>query len=205
MRMLVSALIILLSAAFAVLAAGQDSSEKDSASPAAGTLLVDDFSNREGLSSLGTRWDFFTDGVMGGRSKGAVTRMSWGGRECIRLRGEVSLENNGGFIQTRLPLAGRLRSFDAQGYRGVRFMARGNGERYAIHLRTSHTILPWQYYEAGFTAGGKWTRVEIPFADFKPDALRRALDPSKLKTIGLVAIKKKIRADVAISDLEFYR
>ncbi|MDX1937185.1 MAG: hypothetical protein SFU21_08705, partial [Flavihumibacter sp.] len=32
---------------------------------------------------------------------------------------------------------------------GVRIVVRGNGQRYFIHLRSSGTVLPWQYYQAG--------------------------------------------------------
>ena len=33
---------------------------------------------------------------------------------------------------------------------GVRLVVRGNAERYFVHLRTTGTVLPWQYYQAGF-------------------------------------------------------
>ncbi len=168
-------------------------------------LVLDDFSRSDGVSTLGPRWQFFTDGVMGGRSSGQASVIDWDGQRCIRLRGKVSLENNGGFIQTRLPLAGRWSSMDASSYTGVRFLARGNGETYAIHLRTAHTMLPWQFYQAEFTAGPRWSEVRIPFSKFRPASLRRPLEPSRLTSVALVAIKKQMIADVAIAQLELYR
>jgi hypothetical protein len=73
-----------------------------------------------------------------------------------RMTGRVTTANNGGFIQIRKDLG----SPPPEGTKGVRLIVRGNGERYFVHLRTSGTLLPWQYYQAsfsttGFMAGGK--------------------------------------------------
>ncbi len=176
------------------------------AGPADGTdsLLLDDFSRTDGVSRLGTRWQFFTDGVMGGRSTGSANIAQWQGRRCLRLTGNVSLENNGGFIQARLPVAGRWSSLDASPFTGVRLLVRGNGERYAVHLRTSQTVLPWQYYQAEFTATPEWTEVRLPFTDFKPGGLRAGLDASRLKSVALVAIKREMKADVALARIDLY-
>ena len=169
------------------------------------TLLIDDFTAKNGKSQFGTNWEFFADTVMGGRSSGNAQPMTWGGRRCLRLRGDVSLETRGGFIQTRLPLADSRRTFDAGDFRGVQFWAKGNGERYEIHLRTANTWLPWQYYAAGFEAKDKWTLVKLPFSDFKGFSIGRDMNSKRLSTVGMVAIKKAFKADAAISDLEFYR
>ena len=45
------------------------------------------------------RWYFFADTVMGGISSGQIVRKEVLGRTAIEMRGTVSLENNGGFIQ----------------------------------------------------------------------------------------------------------
>jgi len=44
----------------------------------------------------------FTDQVMGGVSKGTMVRDAVAGRAAIRMRGDLSLENNGGFVQIAL-------------------------------------------------------------------------------------------------------
>jgi Complex I intermediate-associated protein 30 (CIA30) len=41
----------------------------------------------------------FTDRVMGGVSNGTMVRETVAGRPAIRMRGDVSLENNGGFVR----------------------------------------------------------------------------------------------------------
>ena len=55
-----------------------------------------------------TRWRFFTDGVMGGVSRGQVTFPQEDGQVYARMTGRVSTENNGGFIQAALDLAPRF-------------------------------------------------------------------------------------------------
>lgn len=169
-------------------------------------LLVDEFSHDDELSALGTAWQGFTDRVMGGVSTGSVTRETIGERTCIRLRGSVSLENNGGFIQVALPLRRDRGSLDAGEFDGVRLQVRGNGEPgYYVHLRTADTRLPWQYYQAGFSAGPEWTDVRIPFSDFVPQSLDRKLDPRRLVRLGIVAAKRAFDADVAVCHVSFYR
>ncbi len=48
---------------------------------------------------LNPRWEFISDTVMGGISTGSVTQEIFEGRNAAVLRGEVSLDNNGGFVQ----------------------------------------------------------------------------------------------------------
>jgi hypothetical protein len=167
------------------------------------TLLIDDFS-RDGLSAIGQTWQTFTDRVMGGLSDGRAGFETLDGKRCLRLQGNVSLENQGGFVQAALPLAKAGDSFDASGFKGVRIWVRGNGAAYYLHLRTADNRLPWQYYEAGFETGRTWQQVDIPFADFKPENLGQALDKRNLKRLAIVAAKRAFTADVAVARIEFY-
>ena len=77
------------------------------------SFLIDDFSKAEGVSSIGTQWRMFTDRVMGGESTANSGYEVIDGRRCLRLKGSVSLENNGGFVQVALPLDLDGRFFDA--------------------------------------------------------------------------------------------
>jgi hypothetical protein len=166
-------------------------------------FLVDDFA-RDGVSALGTRWQTFSDRVMGGVSNGEATFETIEGRRCLRLRGQVSLENRGGFVQAALPLVERSGSFDAGRFKGIRLQVRGNGAVYYVHLRTEDTRLPWQYYEAGFEAGSAWRQIDIPFTAFSPENLPAALDTGGLKRLAIVAAKRAFSADVAVAGIEFY-
>lgn len=169
------------------------------------SFLIDDFSNSDGLSTFGTRWRMFTDQVMGGISSADWNYVTIDGRKGVQLKGTVSLANNGGFIQIALPLANGGWPFDASSYKGVRLWARGNGKAYHIHLRSSDSRLPWQYYGAEFIAVNRWRMFDIPFSDFEPENLTEELKSNKLTRIALVATKKEYKADIAIARLEFYR
>jgi hypothetical protein len=170
-----------------------------------GSLLIDDFSKDSGASSFGTQWRMFTDQVMGGVSTGEWNYETIDGRRCLRLRGDVSLANNGGFVQIGLPLTRDGWPFDASSFKGVRLWARGNGEAYSIHLRSSDSRLPWQYYGAEFVANGSWQKFDVPFSAFVPEGLEAELRPDRLVRIAVVAIKKEFKADIAVARLEFYR
>jgi hypothetical protein len=178
---------------------------EEAAMQAASTLLVDDFSGEQGTSAIGTEWRLFTDRVMGGVSDATSSLETIEGRRCLRLRGRVSLENNGGFIQVALPLTQGGRPFDASEFKGVRAWVRGNGKTYHIHLRTAQTRLPWQYFSAAFDSTPIWRPVDLPFDGFKPENLQAKLDTRGLERIAVVAIGKEFEADVAVSRLEFYR
>ena len=64
--------------------------------------------------------------------------------------------------------------FNASRFDGLRLKVKGNGKEYAVHLRTSSTILPRQYYQAKFETDGSWQEVLIPFKYFKPNSLKRS-------------------------------
>jgi hypothetical protein len=56
----------------------------------------------------------------------------------------------------------------ARGHAGVRLVVRGNGERYFVHLRTSASVRPWQFHQAGFDTDGGLAEVRLPFEAFRP-------------------------------------
>jgi hypothetical protein len=168
-------------------------------------FLIDDFSLNEGISAIGTQWRQFTDQVMGGESTASYSFEVIDGKRCIHLQGNVSLKNRGGFVQVALPLRQNGRPFDASQFTGIRLWVKGNGENYYVHLRSSKTWLPWQYYEAPFFADNQWQKVEIPFEQFTPQSLKAALNPKKLKRLGVVGAKKAFKADIAVSRIEFYK
>jgi adhesin HecA-like repeat protein len=59
---------------------------------------------------------------MGGISQATLRRDVVDGVACLRLTGDVRLENNGGFIQAALDLATSAESVDASGYAGIRLV-----------------------------------------------------------------------------------
>ncbi len=104
-------------------------------------MLIDDFSSD--ISALGTHWEGITDRVMGGRSEMRVAFSRVDGYSYLSMTGNVSLANNGGFIQARLLLKATGRaSFDASRYSGIRLTARGKGDDYYIFFELPATSCP---------------------------------------------------------------
>ncbi len=173
-------------------------------------LLLDNFQSGDGQAVFGTRWSGFSDQVMGGISEMnlAYERLD-DDRLCLRLQGEVRLENNGGFIQARLPLEKNRERLNATDFSGVRITARAQPGAYYIHLRTSATWLPWQYYGARIPltdqAQNDFQTFEIPFQSFVGESTRRKLNVSRLKSIGIVAYGEAFSADIEVLALSLYR
>ena len=168
-------------------------------------MLIDDFSKKNFISAVGTSWVGVTDKVMGGISEVKIETTTIDQRRCLHLTGNVHVENNGGFIQAALNLSKDNKLFDASLFSGIRLTAYGNNEDYSIHLRTPDNNQPWQSYRAHFMAKSMWHVIELPFESFKPYRLETKLDTKRLKRIGLVAIGRPFSADLAISNIEFYR
>jgi hypothetical protein len=167
-------------------------------------LIIDDRSSGDYRSSLGDSWRLITDNVMGGVSSGLLTLDSVENRPCLHLRGDVRLENNGGFVQAALDLKG-TGAFDASAYQGVLLDVYGNDEVYNLHLRTDAVWLPWQSYRAGFRAAAGWHSVRLPFADFDGYRITTALDTARLQRIGIVAIGRAYQADLCVARVALYR
>ena len=82
---------------------------------AAAPALIDDLTRPDGFAATGTRWELVTDGVMGGLSSGTLRPEMWAARPALRMQGEVSLANNGGFVQMALDLSPGGGAVDASG------------------------------------------------------------------------------------------
>ena len=148
------------------------------------------------------KWIYFADNVMGGISEGASEYVIEPSGKAIRLYGEVSTKNNGGFIQVRMPYSIER----AAEYEGIKIKTKGNGDEYFLHLRNRSSRLPWQYYQASFKSDNVWTEVKIPFKSFKKSSnfMKNAFDPNTIKTIAIVAYGKDYQADITVSVLELY-
>jgi hypothetical protein len=178
----------------AVLAGGATRGETVSPQSA----IIDDLSRDPPMSAIGTRWQLFTDRVMGGVSNGTMLREMVAGRPAIRMRGDVSLENNGGFVQMSLDLAPDGEAIDVSVWSGIELDVFGNGEEYNVHLRTSDLTRPWQSYRQSFRADPKWQTILLRFQEFVPYRTDVPLDTRRLKRIGVVAIGRAFSADLSV-------
>jgi hypothetical protein len=165
--------------------------------------IIDDLSREPPLSAIGTRWQLFTDRVMGGVSNGTMVRETVAGRPAIRMRGDVSLENNGGFVQMAIDLGPDGKAIDASMWQGIELDAFGNGEEYSVHLRTEDLTRPWQSYRQSFRADPQWRTIAFRFRDFVPYRTEAPLNTRRLRRIGVVAIGRAFSADLAVGGLRF--
>ena len=133
---------LLMLAAMVSIAYGTARGETMSPKPA----IIDDLSRDPPVSAIGTRWQLFTDRVMGGVFNGTMVREVVDGRPAIRMRGDVSVENNGGFVQIAIDLSPDGKAVDASAWQGIELDVFGNNEEYGIHLRTEDLNRPWQFY-----------------------------------------------------------
>ena len=149
-------------------------------------------------------WRLVTDSVMGGVSDGKLELIEQNDTPCLRMTGEVSTRNNGGFIQAVCDLEDFDRSTLAS-LRGVWLRVRGNVQHYNLHLRTRGLRFPWQAYRATFEVGPGWNLLQIPFSTFAPYKVSTQLDRRKISRIGIVAIGRDFSADICVSDIGFFR
>ncbi|WP_322895381.1 MULTISPECIES: CIA30 family protein [unclassified Yoonia] len=147
-------------------------------------------------------WDYVADSVMGGVSQGQMTQELVKGRLAHVLRGQVSLDNYGGFVQIATDLPD---SISAEGWEGLALDLTGNDESYDIRLRTTDLTRPWQSFRAEVVAGPDWATMRLPFTAFAAHRHDMRFDPQALTRIGLLAIGRAFQADVAVAGLRFYR
>ena len=158
-------------------------------------ILKDNFTNEN-------EWTYIADNVMGGVSKGGVKFNSFDSDFYALLSGNVSTENNGGFIQIRR----ELKNIDLSKAKSIRLYARGNNEKYYIFLRTTGTILPWQYYSHEFTVNEEYNEFIMPIKDFKKSGtlLAKQVNPKKITSVAIVAYGRDHVAEIYVKGIRIY-
>tara|TARA_X000001036_G_C20591556_1_gene771012 strand:- start:699 stop:1298 length:600 start_codon:yes stop_codon:yes gene_type:complete len=153
-------------------------------------MFKDNFQNPE-------KWKYISDNVMGGISTGEVHYQE----NVATLTGNVSTENNGGFIQIRM----NLDKINLDKAKSIKLIAKGNKQKYFIHLRTTGTFLPWQYYQAEFIVEENFKEFILPIKDFKKSGslMVKKVNPKKITSIGLVAYGRDHEVKLTIKKIEF--
>tara|TARA_Y100000591_G_C21564880_1_gene560459 strand:+ start:40 stop:606 length:567 start_codon:yes stop_codon:yes gene_type:complete len=160
------------------------------------TMLKDNFKNPN-------LWRYIADDVMGGVSQGQVDFETINGSNVAILRGNVSTENNGGFIQIRRD----LKNINLNEAQYVNIIARGNNQKYFIFLRTTGTILPWQYYSSEFEVTDEFEEFILPIDEFKKSGVLMIgkVNPKNITSIGIVAFGRDHQAELYVRKIEFKR
>ena len=158
------------------------------------------------LKSLELRpnWEFVADTVMGGVSAGQIANLEVSGLYATRLTGQVSLENNGGFVQMAFDISYGGSIFDASMYEGIEIDVFGNDEEYDIRLRTSELTRPWQSYRASFIARPEWCTKRLDFSEFVPHKTEIPFNSRRLKRIGVLGIGRNYNADISVFGVRFF-
>ena len=158
------------------------------------TMFKDNFQEPE-------QWSYVADTVMGGISTGGVEFKTIEGETIAILTGNVTTENNGGFIQIRRD----LRRVDLDNANSIKLIAKGNNQKYFVFLRTTGTKLPWQYYQSEFTVNENFNEFILPINEFKKSGMLMSnkINPKKITSIGIVAFGRDHYANISIKELEF--
>jgi len=149
------------------------------------------------------QWNYVADTVMGGISTGGVAFKNIEGKTIAILTGNVTTENNGGFIQIRRD----LRSINLDSVNSIKLIAKGNNQKYFVFLRTTGTKLPWQYYQSEFTVNENFNEFILPINEFKKSGMLMSskINPKKITSIGLVAFGRDHSAELFIKEIEFIK
>ncbi len=136
-------------------------------------------------------WRVVLDGVMGGLSSGRVGQSETG---TLLFRGDLSLENNGGFSQIRSSVPeGSLDGAD-----GIELRVKGDGRQYTFDIRCADVRLMAGSFQSPFeTKPGEWRTVRLPFSEFRlynfgrPVPNPPPLVRSQIESIGVTLADKK--------------
>jgi len=160
----------------------------------ADSIFKDNFQNFE-------KWSFVSDKVMGGVSSGNVEFLPLENNFLAHITGKVSTENRGGFIQIRR----KLNKINLENSKFIDITARGNNQKYYVHIRTTGTILPWQYYQADFNVNNEFKVFRLPINNFKRSSsfLSNKINPKRITSIGIVAFGRDHIADIIIKEIHF--
>ncbi len=121
-----------------------------------GVIVMSALSNlvlaSEWLEEKDQRWMIVNDDVMGGRS---VSDAAWvNGERVIRFKGELSLENNGGFASLR----GAVTPGFFSNSKNICIEIKGDGREYQFRLRNSYRFGSYAYVASFQTEKGQWQK-----------------------------------------------
>ncbi len=150
------------------------------------------------------QWNIVNDGVMGGISQSNMTLNPDG---TATFKGEVSLENNGGFASVRA----ELNYIPKKEFKSVMVRVKGDGNIYNIRFRTNKNFDGYAYQAKIKTEKNDWKEFKIPFADFIPVYRGKTVQnkpplvSSDMAQIGfLIADKQKGTFELTLDWIKFY-
>lgn len=119
--------------------------------------IIFDFNSNE----KSTKWYIVNDDVMGGISKSDMVINKDG---TATFKGNVSLENNGGFASVRFILD----SIPQNRFKGAIVRFKGDGNIYNLRFRSNDNFDGYAYQAKVKTEKDTWKEFKISFDDFVP-------------------------------------
>lgn len=147
------------------------------------TKVIFDFNRSSDLQD----WTIVDDVVMGGVSSSNFTLNEEGHGV---FKGEVSLENNGGFCSVRYEFP----QLEVEDYTKVLIKCKGDGKMYQFRVKANSS--DDHSYVASFETSGEWEEIEISLKDMYPSFRGRKLELSNfsndhMEEIGFLIGNKK--------------
>lgn len=149
-------------------------------------------------------WRSVDDVVMGGVSSSRMVIEE--GRATFR--GEVSLDNNGGFASVWSAAA----RHDLEGFDGLAVRVRGDGQRYSFRVRMNERFDDVTYQVKFQTSGERWETVRFPFSAFeavfrgRPLPGAAPLDPGRIRAFGfLISDEQEGPFRLEVEEIRAYR
>lgn len=133
-------------------------------------------------------WGVVNDSVMGGISTSRFQQTDDG---TLIFAGQLSMENNGGFVSLR----NRPRNLDLKDVAGFVIRARGDGRSYYLDLREARQMTAGSFRAAFATQDGEWSEIYIPATDFVRQSYGRpypsaSLRPQSIASLGFTLSDK---------------
>ncbi len=133
-------------------------------------------------------WKVVDDVVMGGKSQGSLTLNAKG---SAVFRGQISLENNGGFSSVRY----RFPTKYIERYDKVLLLVKGDEKTYQFRIKSKR--FDRHSYSFSFDTTNVWQTVEIPLSDMSPRFRGQSLNmPNypgvEMEEIAILVSSKKI-------------
>ena len=153
------------------------------ASPRDKEIIIEDFDQIKPLN-----WRIVNDNVMGGVSKSSL-RFNYD--KTALFKGDVSLDNNGGFASARAYYGAGLDCISR-----ISIRVKGDGQLYNFRVRTQESY--WASYSISFqTIPDEWVEFHFQLSDFAPTyrgySLNRmpSLDQLAIREIGFMIADKQ--------------
>jgi NADH dehydrogenase [ubiquinone] 1 alpha subcomplex assembly factor 1 len=159
------------------------------------TYLIFDFKTTPSLAN----WRIVDDGVMGGRSNGAMSLDEDG---YGKFSGVISLKNNGGFSSVRY----NFKEVSVSEYSKVCMKLKGDGKEYQFRIKQNSS--DYYSYILPFKTSGDWEIVEINLKDMYPSFRGRKLnmpnfsEDSIEELVFLIGNKKEEKFQLLLDKIE---